>query len=263
MSETGFENSDGGNGCPLPESTRAILSSAAMDAAISIGAYSTLGSVGAAAVLGMRAARNMLENGIPLGPLKLPPGSGSETQSESGVLQSVLTNPSPRDSGSPSDNSTPAPRSGVEAALGQAFSNMVNAATSNPEVTGAVVGVGVSLAGAEALRRGAVAVGVGLTIGSGAIGSAVAEIAGRAAGDQAVAAGVAGGIAAGLAGAADAMKPNDPVVDTIKKVGQDIIETPHDVLKHIKENPLTSIAEGAVSPSLIILDAKLRKWFGK
>jgi hypothetical protein len=137
-----------------------------------------------------------------------------------------------------------------------------DAVTYDPEWTGRAVGAGVSIAGAavgaEAIRRGAIGTGIVLSNGGAVAGAMAAEATRRAVGGAATA-----GAIGGAARAAAAAAGGDPIVDAVKKVGQDILETPKDVIKHVKENLITSITEGVIYPPLIIVDAKRRKWFGK
>jgi hypothetical protein len=95
------------------------------------------------------------------------------------------------------------------------------------------------------VRVAEAAVGAAITFGA-------LEGFGKAA--EAVAKGAAGGAAAGAPQAVRA---------AAREVAKEVLSTPRDVKKHVTENPGTAIVEGLISPPLIILDAKLRKWFGK
>lgn len=98
-------------------------------------------------------------------------------------------------------------------------------------------------------------------------GAALGAVGAALAGSGAAKAGIKAAEAGAKAAAPGAMKAADTVVDKVidgaKKLGKDIIETPNDVYKHVKENPIKSITQGVVSPGLIILDAKLQKYLGK
>jgi hypothetical protein len=104
----------------------------------------------------------------------------------------------------------------------------------------------------------------------GAVGGALA--AEKTARDMALG-GIAGGIAgAGVgAAAAEIVKENKSEInkgvkvigDEIKRQAQEIKDTPKDVMDHVQKRPVTSIVEGVIlGPGAVILDAKLRKWFG-
>lgn len=61
----------------------------------------------------------------------------------------------------------------------------------------------------------------------------------------------------------DAGRTEKQIKDLANQVIKEIVETPDDVLKHIKENPITSIIEGSLWIPSIVVDAKLRKYFSK
>lgn len=62
-------------------------------------------------------------------------------------------------------------------------------------------------------------------------------------------------------------KTLDQIGDALKKEAErqlkELKETPQDVIKHFQKRPVTTITEGVLGgPGAVILDAKLRKWFG-
>lgn len=64
-----------------------------------------------------------------------------------------------------------------------------------------------------------------------------------------------------------APKVLDQIGDALKKEAErqlkELKETPQDVIKHFQKRPVTTITEGMIGgPGAVILDAKLRKWFG-
>ncbi len=167
-----------------------------------------------------------------------------------------------------------------------AFDLLRGAATG--AATGAVVGtIAESLVGAGAGGIGCAAVRIGEDAAIGAalgatgvaVGKAVHDAAAggaagaakvgkdiKQAGDLAAGAAIAGAAATG--GAAEALLfPGIKIAMEHKKeisqVGKEITSTPKDVLDHIKKNPVAAACETLVCPPLVIIDAKLRKYFGK
>lgn len=72
-----------------------------------------------------------------------------------------------------------------------------------------------------------------------------------------------GAAAVAKAAGQEAGRTEKQIKDLANQVINEIKETPDDVLKHIKENPVTSIIEGSLWIPSIVVDAKLRKYFGK
>jgi hypothetical protein len=80
------------------------------------------------------------------------------------------------------------------------------------------------------------------------------------------AAGAAGG-AVGNKVVQENKKEIDAIGNAIKKEAQrqvkDLLDTPKDVMDHIQKRPVTAAAEAIIAPPLVIIDSKLRKYFGK
>lgn len=95
--------------------------------------------------------------------------------------------------------------------------------------------------------------------GAGVVGGAIGAV------GQAVAASklAEGAVITGAAAAVEAGRTEKQIKDLANKVIKEIAETPDDVLKHVKENPVTSIIEGTLWIPSIVVDAKLRKYFSK
>ena len=95
--------------------------------------------------------------------------------------------------------------------------------------------------------------------GAGVVGGAIGAV------GQAVAASklAEGAVITGAATAREAGRTEKQIKDLANKVIKEIAETPDDVLKHVKENPVTSIIEGTLWIPSIVVDAKLRKYFSK
>lgn len=141
----------------------------------------------------------------------------------------------------------------MKSAVGGAAAGAAAGAMMNKEVrdaaVGGIVGGAAGMAAAEAARRGATEAGVaGVLAGAGG----------------------AIGVGAGIVGK-EIIKENKTEIqkgaklieNEVKRQVQEMKDTPKDVVDHVQKRPVTSIVEGVIlGPGAVILDAKLRKWFG-
>lgn len=141
----------------------------------------------------------------------------------------------------------------------------------------ALGGVGGALMNKEVRDAAANGIARGVVEGANAAIQAQKAIENAAAGAAAGAAGVAVGAGAaklgkelikenkneinkGAKAAGDGAKA---IENEVKRQAKEIMDTPKDVIDHVQKRPVTSIVEGMIGgPGAVILDAKLRKWFG-